>query len=107
MAFQKGVSIMKHVTQQEYIITISPLETAFIAHFSSRGGALATVPHNPPLPPPLPPLPPPPPPPPPPHCIHTVSSRKRWFKTKEEEEEEEEEEEGQRGKMFKEEEKTG
>ena len=33
MAFQKkGVSIMKHVTQQEYIITISPLENAFIAH---------------------------------------------------------------------------
>ena len=26
MAFQKGVSIMKHVTQQEYIITISPLD---------------------------------------------------------------------------------
>ena len=43
MAFQKGVSIMKHVTQQEYIIKISPLETAFIAHFSSIGGALATM----------------------------------------------------------------
>ena len=43
MAFQKGVSIMKQVTQQEYIITISPLETAFIAHFSSIRGALATV----------------------------------------------------------------
>ena len=43
MAFQKGVSIMKHVTQHEYILTISPLETAFIAHFSSIGGALATM----------------------------------------------------------------
>ena len=43
MAFQKGVSIMKHVTQHEYIITISPLENAFIAHFSSKGGALATM----------------------------------------------------------------
>ena len=32
MAFQKGVLIMNHVTQQEYIITISPLENAFIAH---------------------------------------------------------------------------
>ena len=38
MAFQKGVSIMKHVTQQEYKISISPLENAFIAHFSSIGG---------------------------------------------------------------------
>ena len=26
MAFQKGVSIMKHVTQKEYIMIISPLE---------------------------------------------------------------------------------
>ena len=43
MAFQKGVSIMKHVTQQEYLIAISPLENAFIAHFSSIGGALATL----------------------------------------------------------------
>ena len=43
MAFQKGVSIMKHVTQQEFIITKSPLETAFIAHFSSIGGASATM----------------------------------------------------------------
>ena len=43
MAFQKGVSIMKHVTQQEYIITISPLETALIALFSSIGGALETM----------------------------------------------------------------
>ena len=43
MAFQKGVSIMTHVTQQEYIITISPLENAFIAHFSSIGGALMTM----------------------------------------------------------------
>ena len=43
MAFQKGVSIMKHVTQQEYIITISPLENAFIAHYSSIGGALVPV----------------------------------------------------------------
>ena len=43
MAFQKGVSIMKHVTQQEYIITISPLENAFIAHLSSLGGALSTM----------------------------------------------------------------
>ena len=33
MAFQKGVSIKKHVTQQEYIITISPLENAYILHF--------------------------------------------------------------------------
>ena len=31
MAFQKGVSIMKHV------------ENAFIAHYSSIGGALATM----------------------------------------------------------------
>ena len=37
MGFQKGVSIMKHVTQQEYIITISSLENAFIAHLSSIG----------------------------------------------------------------------
>ena len=37
MAFQKEVSIMKHVTQQEYIITISPLGNAFIAHYSSIG----------------------------------------------------------------------
>ena len=43
MAFQKGVSIMTHVTQHEYIITISPLENAFIAHFSSIGGALVTM----------------------------------------------------------------
>ena len=44
MAFQKGVSIITHVTQQEYIITISPpLENAFIAHFSSIGGALVTM----------------------------------------------------------------
>ena len=43
MAFQKGVLIMKHVTQHEYIITISPLENAFIAHLSSKGGALATM----------------------------------------------------------------
>ena len=34
---------MKHVTQQEYIITISPLENVFIAHFSSIGGALTTM----------------------------------------------------------------
>ena len=40
MAFQKEVSIMKHITQQEYIITISPLENGFITHFSSIGGAL-------------------------------------------------------------------
>ena len=32
---------MKHVTQHEYIITISALDNAFIAHFSS--GALATM----------------------------------------------------------------
>ena len=43
MALKKGVSIMKHVTQQEYIITISPLENAFIAHFSSIGIALVTM----------------------------------------------------------------
>ena len=43
MDFQKGVSIMKHVTQQEYIITISPVENTFIAHYSSIGGALATM----------------------------------------------------------------
>ena len=43
MSFQKGVSIMKHVTQQVYIITISPLENAFIAHYSSIGGALVTM----------------------------------------------------------------
>ena len=45
MAFHKGVSIMTHVlvTQQEYIITISPLENAFIAHFSSKGSALVTM----------------------------------------------------------------
>ena len=43
MAFQKGVSIMKHVTQQEYIITISPLENAFIAQYSSIYGTLATM----------------------------------------------------------------
>ena len=43
MAFQKGVSIMTHVTQHEYIITISPLENAFIAHFNSKGGALVTT----------------------------------------------------------------
>ena len=43
MAFQKGVSLMKHVTQQEYMITISPLEKTSNAHFSSIGGALATM----------------------------------------------------------------
>ena len=43
MAFQKGVSIMKHVSQQEYIRTISPLENAFIVHYRSIGGALATM----------------------------------------------------------------
>ena len=34
---------MKDVTQQEYIITRSPLENAFIAHKSSIGGALVTM----------------------------------------------------------------
>ena len=34
---------MTHVTQQEYIRTISPLENVFIAHYSSTGGALATM----------------------------------------------------------------
>ena len=35
MAFQKEVSIMKHATQQEYIITIAPLENVFISQYSS------------------------------------------------------------------------
>ena len=34
---------MKHATQQEYIITISPLENAFISQYSSIYGTLATM----------------------------------------------------------------
>ena len=43
MVFQKEVSIMKHATQQEYIITKSPLENAFISQYSSIYGPLATM----------------------------------------------------------------
>ena len=43
MAFQKDVSIMKHAIQQEYIITISPLENAFISQYSSIYDTLATM----------------------------------------------------------------